>query len=86
MGALAYQFLHVIRTTALTGRWRRAQPERIRSWIFRLSAKLTRHARKTYGQLQRSEPLRAEPLHALRSTAHLTAPPLGAGASREPMQ
>src|SRR5690606_20090827 len=35
MGALAYQLLHVIRTTALTGSWRRAQPERIRSWILR---------------------------------------------------
>ena len=78
MGALAYQLLHVIRTTALTGSWRRAQPERIRSWIFRLSAKLTRHARKMYVQLQRSEPVRAEFLHALRSIARLRAPPLGA--------
>src|SRR5690606_11935313 len=33
MGALAYQLLHVIRTSALTGSWRRAQPERLRSWI-----------------------------------------------------
>jgi len=78
MGALAYQLLHVIRTTALTGSWRRAQPERIRSWILRLPAKLTRHARKTYVQLQRSEPVRAEFLHALRSIARLRAPPLGA--------
>lgn len=77
MGALAYQLLHVIRTSALTGSWRRAQPERLRSWIFRLPAKLTRHARKTYVQLQRSEPLRAEFLHALRSIAGLRAPPLG---------
>jgi len=77
MGALAYQLLHVIRTTALTGSWRRAQPERLRSWIFRLPAKPTRHARKTYVQLQRSEPLRAEFLHALRSIAGLRAPPLG---------
>ena len=77
MGALAYQLLHVIRTSALTGGWRRAQPERLRSWIFRLPAKLTRHARKTYVQLQRSEPLRAEFLHALRSIAGLRAPPLG---------
>src|SRR5690606_9431958 len=58
MGALAYQLLHVIRTTALTGSWRRAQPERIRSWMLRLSAKLTRHARKTYVQ---SATLRAGP-------------------------
>src|SRR5690606_11689763 len=86
MGALAYQLLHVIRTTALTGSWRRAQPERIRSWILRLPAKLTRHARKTYVQLQRAEPVRAEFLHALRSIARLRAPPFGDLASCEPMQ
>lgn len=29
VGALAYQLVHVIRTTALTGSWKRAQPERL---------------------------------------------------------
>src|SRR5690606_24043967 len=46
LGALAYQMLHTIRTTALSGGWRRAQPKRLRAWLFRLPAKLTSHARK----------------------------------------
>jgi hypothetical protein len=78
MGALAYQLLHVIRTTAFTGTWRRAQPERLRNWIFRLPAKLTRHARKVYVQPQRSEAVQAELLRALRTVSRLRAPPLTA--------
>ena len=70
MGALAYQLLHGFSTTALSGRWHQAQPERLRSWIIRLTAKLPRHALKTYVQRQRSEPLRAEFPHALRSIAN----------------
>ena len=58
LGAVAYQLLHIVRTTALSGGWRRAQPERMRAWLFRLPGKLTRHARKTYVQLVREEPLR----------------------------
>jgi hypothetical protein len=42
LGVLAYQVLHVLRTTALTGAWRRAQPATLRAWLFRLPAKLTR--------------------------------------------
>lgn len=66
LGALAYEMLHTIRTTALSGSWRRAQPKRLRAWLFRLPAKLTTHARKHYVQLQRAEPLRRELLQALR--------------------
>lgn len=76
MGALAYQVLHTIRTTALSGRWRVAQPKRLRSWLFRLPAKQTTHARKRYVQLQRSEPLRKTLLAALRRIG--TGPPLPA--------
>jgi hypothetical protein len=76
LGALAYQMLHGIRTTALSGRWRVAQPKRLRSWLFRLPAKLTTHARKQYVQLQRGEPLRRELLAALRRIG--TGPPLPA--------
>jgi hypothetical protein len=76
LGALAYQMLHTIRTTALSGSWRRAQPKRLRAWLFRLPAKLTRHARKQYVQLQRAEPLRRELLQALRRVG--TGPPLPA--------
>jgi hypothetical protein len=74
LGALAYQLLHGIRTTALSGSWRRAQPKRLRAWLFRLPAKLTTHARKNYVQLQRAEPLRRDLLRALRRLG--TGPPL----------
>jgi hypothetical protein len=76
LGALAYQMLHTIRTSALTGSWRRAQPKRLRAWLFRLPAKLTTHARKSYVQLQRAEPMRRALLHALRRIG--TGPPLPA--------
>jgi len=76
LGALAYQVLHTIRTTALSGRWRVAQPKRLRNWLFRLPAKQTTHARKRYVQLQRSEPLRKTLLAALRRIG--TGPPLPA--------
>lgn len=71
LGALAYQMLHLMRTTALSGSWRTAQPERIRAWLFRLPGKLTRHARKTYVQLVRDEPLRKPLLAALRNLGGL---------------
>jgi hypothetical protein len=76
LGALAYQMLHTIRTTALSGSWRAAQPKRLRAWLFRLPAKLTLHARKQYVQLQRAEPLRRDLLRALRRIG--TGPPLPA--------
>jgi hypothetical protein len=76
LGALAYEMLHTVRTTALSGRWRRAQPKRLRAWLFRLPAKLTTHARKQYVQLPRAEPLRRDLLQALRRIG--TGPPLPA--------
>lgn len=66
LGTVAYQLLHTLRTTALSGSWRTAQPKRLRLWLFRLPAKITRHARKTYVQLLKSEPARARLLLALR--------------------
>jgi hypothetical protein len=75
-GALAYQLLHIVRTTALSGSWRRAQPDRLRTWLFRLPGRITRHARKTYVQLVRDEPLRKPLPAALRSLTSL--PPLAA--------
>lgn len=71
LGALAYQLLHIVRTTALSGSWRKAQPERLRAWLFRLPGKLTHHARKTYVQLVRDEPQRKPLLAALRNLTHL---------------
>jgi len=76
LGALAYEMLHWVRTTALSGSWRRAQPKRLRAWLFRLPAKLTSHARKQYVQLHRAEPVRRDLLQALRRIG--TGPPLPA--------
>ena len=78
LGALAYQLLHTIRSRALSGPWRRATPDRLRAWLFRLPGRLTRHARKTYLQLRPDEPLRARLLQALRRLGRLRAPPLPA--------
>ena len=74
LGALAYQLLHVIRTTALKGSWRRAQPATLRTWLLRLPGKCTTHARKTYLHLLAGEPLRFHLLHALRCLAGLPPP------------
>src|SRR5690606_31160512 len=35
MGAVAYQLLHWIRSMALGGGWKRAQPSRLRNWLLR---------------------------------------------------
>lgn len=74
LGVLAYQMLHVVRTTALTGEWRRAQPATLRTWLLRLPAKITTHARKRYVQLRRDEPLRLSFLAALRGLGALPPP------------
>lgn len=66
LGTLAYQLLHVLRTTTLSGRWKRAQPKRLRTWLFRLPGKLTTHGRKLYLQLAREDPARPWLLPALR--------------------
>lgn len=77
MTALAYQLQHVIRTQTLSGRWRRAEPKRLRTWLFRMPARLTSHARKQYVQLVREEPLGAMLLRALRRIEAI-GPPLAA--------
>jgi hypothetical protein len=76
LGALAYQLLHIVRTTAPGGSWRRAQPDRLRTWLARPPGRITRHARKTSVQLVRDEPLRKPLPAALRSLTAL--PPLAA--------
>jgi hypothetical protein len=74
LGALAYQLLHILRTTSLRGAWKSAQPHRLRAWLFRMPAKLTRHARKTYVQPSRDEPIRRKFLRALRRLGSLAPP------------
>ncbi len=79
LGVFAYQILHTLRSTALSGSWRRAQPKRLRLWILRLPAKFTGHARKTYLQLLKDEPARHTLLGALRKLTQGLPPPLPAG-------
>ena len=74
LAAVAYQMLHLLRTTALEGRWRRAQPATLRTWLLRLPAKLTTHARKHYVHLLKMEPMRRPLLKALRQLAGLDPP------------
>ena len=74
LGTMAYQLLHTLRTTALSGSWRTAQPKRLRLWLFRLPAKLTRTSRKAYLQLPKSEPVRLRLLAALRRLGGLPPP------------
>lgn len=74
LGAVAYQMLHLVRTTAFEGRWRTAQPATLRTWFLRLPAKLTTHARKRYVHLLTTEPMRRPLLKALRKLAGLDPP------------
>lgn len=74
LGVLAYEILHVIRTTALTGAWRSAQPATLRAWLLRLPGKCTTHARKHTLHLLRVEPLRFDFLRALRRLGGLAPP------------
>ena len=41
LGGLAYQMLHLLRTTALSRGWRGAQPKRMRTWLFRMPGRFT---------------------------------------------
>lgn len=75
LGVLAYQILHTLRTTALTGSWKTAQPKRLRLWLFRLPARFTTHSRKLYIQLLKREPARLSVLLALRRLAQGLSPP-----------
>jgi len=78
LGVLAYQLLHTLRSVALTGKWRRARPRRLRLWLLRLPGKLTGHARKAYLQLLKHDPARPLLLGALRRLRGGLPPPLPA--------
>ena len=54
LGGLAYQLLHLLRSQ-LSGAWKRAQPERLRTSPFRTPAMLTRYDRKWRVQLTAEE-------------------------------
>lgn len=76
LGALAYQLLHTLRTTTLTGEWQKAQPNRLRLWLLRLAGRFTTHARKTYLQLLPDHPARQRLLEALRRLDTGLSPPV----------
>ena len=80
LGVFAYQILHTVRSTALSGSWRRAQPKRLRLRLLRLPAKLTGHARKSYLQLLNDDPARSVLLAGLRRLVHGLPPPVPLGA------
>ena len=67
LGALAYELMHTLRTRALPPTWQTAQPKRLRAWLWRMPAKLVRHARRWQVQLGRGEPLKEVLLGAIRS-------------------
>lgn len=71
LSGLAYEMVHMLRTTALSGEWCVAEPERLRTWLFRMPAKLVAHARKKYVKLSHGEPLGDLFLGALRSLAEV---------------
>lgn len=75
MAALSYQLLHILRTTGLQGHWRRAQPHRLRTWVLRLPAGLTRHSRKSTAHLAPHEPVYKTLLGALRRIEQLHVQP-----------
>jgi hypothetical protein len=57
LGALAYQLLHLVRTTALGSTHAREQVKTIRALVIRTPGKLVRHARRLCLKLMRGDPL-----------------------------
>lgn len=79
LGALAYQLLHLVRTTVLGKHHAREQVKTLRALVIRTPGKLVRHARRLRLKLMRGDPLLKlltngiERLHWLRPVAPLTA-------------
>lgn len=67
LGVLAYEVVHVLRSRAFPPAWKSAQPKRLRAWLFRMPAKLVRHAHRLAVQLTRGEPLADVLRGAMRS-------------------
>jgi hypothetical protein len=57
LGALAYQMLHVVRTTALEKQHARQQVKTLRNLVIRTPGKLVRHARRLRLKLMDGDPL-----------------------------
>jgi hypothetical protein len=79
LGALAYQMLHVVRTTVLGKQHAREQVKTLRMRVIRTPGKLVRHARRLSLKLREGDPLfgllrRAwDQLHRLPPIPHLAA-------------
>ncbi len=76
LGGLAYQLLHLLRGL-LPGSWRRAQPKRLRAWLFRLPGKFTHSARQSLLQVPREALTDGLLARALAALNRLRAPPEG---------
>jgi hypothetical protein len=74
LGGLAYQLLHLLRRL-LPGRWRSAQPRRLRAWLFRLPGKFTHSARQSLLQVPREALTDGLLARALAALNRLRAPP-----------
>lgn len=85
LGGLAYQVLHLLRTTALGPGWRSAQPKRIRAWLLRMpgSAGPSPGPARAAGRLNRPgrRVLRAQGPHPMVGVT-LDPPGVPRGASR----
>ena len=57
LGALAYQLLHLVRTTVLEKKHAREQVKTIRSLVIHTPGKLVRHARRLRLKLMNGDPL-----------------------------
>lgn len=57
LGALAYQMLHLVRTTALDKKHAREQVKTIRTLVIRTPGKLVRHSRRLCLKLMKGDPL-----------------------------
>ena len=72
LGGLTYQLLHTLRTTVMGRGWKKAQPRRLRAWLFRMPGQFRSHGRQLHlllddlggildKSLRRMERLRAPP-------------------------
>ena len=77
LGGLAYQLFHFLRH-ALYGRWRRAQPRSLRTWLFRTPGRFTRSGRQRTLEIPPGEFDDGLLPVALAMIGRLRAPPLPA--------
>ena len=77
LGGLAYQLFHTLRH-ALYGHWRRAQPKRLRAWLFRTPGRFTTSGRQSTLEIPTGDFEHGLLPVALAVLGRLRAPPLPA--------